>query len=543
MTERSLTGKRWTLREHGVSGDVVGALRSARNLDAVIDPADCVPPDAMKALEQMKRAIAEKECIAIFGDYDCDGITSSLQLLRFLRRHGGNPRVRLPHRQRDGYGLQLPTVEALAAEGVQLLITVDNGGVATEAVAEARKRGMDVIIIDHHRLAPVRPDANVILHPDDVPALADAAPCAAGLVYLLQRAWEGGDWEGSDQDLALAAIGTVADLVPLRGINRAIVIDGLRALGRLPDCPLKELARGVAEDRALTCQDIAFRIAPRLNAAGRMDDPAVALEALLFGGEALAKLEGLNRQRQEITETLFRQSLDALRAGGHENDPFLCIAGAFPAGIVGLLAGKLTEMFGRPSLVASIVSDVCTASLRSPAAYDVAGALTRMAPLLRTFGGHAQAGGCTFDAANLPLLRTNLCADVLARTTAEQLEPTLWIDAVVQAGNINASLLRSLEGLAPHGQGNPEPLFLVENVRMDKLRTCGRDNAHLQGSIGPLRSIGWRLGNLLPLLPQAQVDLACRVTRDDWRGGEAIQLEIADVRLAVRKEAPKLAVA
>lgn len=534
MTERSLTGKKWTLRD-GASDDIVRTLRAARNLDAAIDPANCVPPDAMKALERMKHAIAKNECIAIFGDYDCDGITSSLQLLRFLRRHGGNPRVRLPHRQRDGYGLQFPTVEALAAEGVQLLITVDNGGAATEAVAEARRRGMDVIIIDHHRLAPVRPDANVILHPDDVPALADAAPCAAGLVYLLQRAWEGGDWEGSDEDLALAAIGTVADLVPLRGINRAIVIDGLRALGRLHECPLRDLARSVNENKPLTCQDIAFRIAPRINAAGRMDDPAVALEALLFGGEALAKLEGLNRQRQEITEALLRESLDMLRTGGHERDPFLCIAGAFPAGIVGLLAGKLTEMFGRPSLVASIVGDACTASLRSPAAYDVAGALTRMAPLLRTFGGHAQAGGCTFDAANLAQLRAGLCEDVLARTTAEQLEPTLWLDAAIAAGKINPALLRALEELAPHGQGNPEPLFLVENVRMDKLRTCGRDNAHLQGSIGPLRSIGWRLGNLLPLLPQAQVDLACRVTRDDWRGGDNVQLEIVDVRLAVRE--------
>ena len=537
---RSLTGKRWTLR-HGLRSDedVAMMLRRTRNLTAEdIDPSTFVPAAAPLALERIDRAIRKKECIGVFGDYDCDGITSTIQLQRFLQRRGANARIRLPHRSNDGYGLQTPTVRALHAEGVRLLITVDNGIVAVEAAKEAKALGVDLIIIDHHRAPEVRPDAFAILHPDEVPAFGDAPPCAAGLTYLLIRAWEGGPWEGADEDLACAMLGTVADLVPLKGINRWIVQRGLEALHRLPpSCPLRLLADAVATgDTPLTCQDIAFRIAPRINAAGRMADPAIALEALLVGGEALASLETLNRQRQETTERLTREVVETLRAEGRENDACLCLASErFPPGIVGLLAGKLTETFGRPALVGHIRDGVCTGSLRSIAAYDIAAGLGRIAPLLQSFGGHAQAAGCTFALSNLATVREGLCRDIAEQVPPDALHPTLWLDAALDIRAVTPALLRSLEELSPHGQGNPEPVFLLENVAFSGLRSVGRDGLHLQGGIGAHRAIAWRLGRLLPLLQGSMLDVACRITRDGYRGGEALQLEIADIRLAVRE--------
>ena len=536
----SLTGKQWALRTpQAPSGiDAVRALRAQHGIvDAQIDLARFRPSMSDVALDMLATAMRKKRTIGIFGDYDCDGITASLELLRFLRRRGAEPVLRLPHRARDGYGLQVSTVRSLRESGVDLLVTVDNGIVAADAVAEARKLGMDVLIIDHHRMPSSRPDANVIVHPDDVPALADAPPCAAGLMYLLLRAWEGPSWTGQEEDVALAAIGTVADLVTLRGYNRWLVREGLAALPNLHACPLRELAQSVSAGGPLTCQDIGFRIAPRINAAGRMADPMIALEALLHGGERLRALDALNRERQEVTEALLQEALEDLRAKQREGDLCLCIASErFPAGIVGLLAGKLTDRFGRPALVGSIQGSVCTASLRSPACYDITAGLGRIAPLLHGYGGHAQAAGCTFAQEQFDVVQDALCRDVAASVDPASLRPTLWLDGRLDERDVTTALLEDIETLAPHGQGNPEPVFLMEGVRLHGTRAVGKDASHMQTNIGRARCIAFRMGHLLPLLTgDVSVDVACRITRDGWRGDGSAQVQIADIRLAVSR--------
>lgn len=469
------------------------------------------------------------ETIGIFGDYDCDGITAAALLARMLRRHGSEPVIRLPHRIRDGYGLKESHVDWFAARGVTLLLTVDTGIGAHAAVARGAARAMDVIIMDHHEPPSVVPAAHSILHPAFSAEPPAHAPCAAGIAFHVVALVEGAAWRGRDEDAALAMLGTVADLVPLLDGNRAIVREGIAALARLREGPLATLAAHVrTSGRPLSSVDVAFRIAPRINAAGRMADPMLALSALLEGGDALRELETLNAQRQEETMIAVERSL--LQLGPAPADPFLCVADEeFSPGIIGLIAGKLTERFGRPSMAVSIQGEECVASLRSPPAYSIIDGLRACEGLLTSFGGHRQAAGCTFRRSALDDIRDALSRHVRETIPETQLVPTLSIDAPLPLSSITLPFIRQLSALEPFGQGNPEPQFLVPAVSLGMARTVGGDGRHLQGRAGRCKLIGFGLG---PLIAHARspLDLVCRLGVDAWNGREEPQLQVVDMR-------------
>ena len=488
-------------------------------------------PQASLAAERVWEGMKQDEKIGVFGDYDCDGITSTAQLVRFFRRHGTEPVVRLPHRVHDGYGLKPASVDAFHAAGVTLLVTVDTGISALDAMEHAKKLGIDVIILDHHHVPATLPPAFAILHPK-LAGLPEPHPAAAGVTFAFLHALEGESWKDRETDLALAMFGTIADLVPLRGANRLLVQQGLGVLSRLKEGPVAVLLDQIrSEGKPLTSIDIAFRIAPRLNAAGRMADPTLALHALLEGGSALTELEELNTLRQVETRTQWAEVLKNLLTTPHL-PPFLSIANAaYQPGIVGLLAGKLTEHFGRPSMAVHINGDTCSASLRSPSCYNIVEALTRHANLFLSFGGHAQAAGCTFTLKALPIIEEALRKDTAANTDAEELHPTLTIDGILEAHHLSLPLCHHLETLGPFGQGNAEPLFLLQNTVLEQVRTVGTEGAHLQAKVGNAKVIGFHMGHFAEQTKEP-LDLAVRMTRDSWNGRESVQLQVVDLREA-----------
>ncbi|MBU2213739.1 single-stranded-DNA-specific exonuclease RecJ [Patescibacteria group bacterium] len=543
----SLTGKRWLMREDApifagahIEQFLLSLMRE-RGIDPRCEGEVLLPPTIFtgmtKAVEHIREAVANKESIGIFGDYDCDGITATIQLLRYFRRNGIEPSVRLPHRATDGYGLKSHIIDEFLEKKTRLLITVDTGIGSAKEVRRAQKEGMDVIITDHHHPHRNLPPAVAIVHPQLSPEYPLPHPSGAGVVLQLLNALEEGEWEGMHLDRALAMIGTIADVMELKGQNRLIVQQGLEALKELKEEPLASLLiqAGLNKEN-VTSTDIAFRIAPRINAAGRMTDPLIGLSALLNGGEALITLELLNEQRQKLTENLFKEALAEIEPALDRS--FLCIAREdFPEGIVGLIAGKLTEMFGKPSLVGRIKGDKCTASLRSVPAYNISEGLDRCRDLLQYYGGHAQAAGCTFSTELLDELSERLDADVRKYAKEEDLLPTLMIDAELPPEALNLKLCEGLRHLEPFGKGNPEPLFLLKNVQIDYQRCVGSDGAHLQGTISGNKLIGFRLGHLQEQLT-GPVDVVCKLGTDSWNGMVRVQLFVEDIGIPKKVALP-----
>lgn len=482
------------------------------------------------AVERVRRAATKGETVGLIGDYDCDGLTSSAMLVRSLRRLGIDPIVRIPHRLNEGYGVQMTHIDDLHARGVTLLLTTDTGIVAVDQFAHARDLGMDAIILDHHAFVDV-PPAFAILHP--ALTTLSSAPAAAGIAIAFAHALHGDDWQDRGTDVALAAIGTVADVVPLTGDNRTIVREGLRAFTAMgPDTPLGYLRDRSGIKGMPTSTDIAFRIAPRLNAAGRLGEADIALRALLGDLACVDQLEELNARRQALTRSCMDEALTSVNPS--TLPACICVASEnFPKGIVGLVAGKLAETYGRPAAAIAIENGMCTASLRGIPGYDIAAGLRAHADLFTTFGGHAQAGGCTFTLARLPAVMDALARDVTRTVDVTTLHPVLHIDAHISQIHASLAFTDGLAALEPFGSANPEPVFLLPSVTLSGIRRVGSDQRHLQARVGAIGAIGFGLGHLSESLA-GTVDLACRITANEWNSTRRPQLSLVDLRQAVQ---------
>ncbi len=500
-------------------------------------------PDCTKAADRVTHAISHGEKIAIFGDYDCDGITATALMTRFFERRGVAPMLRLPHRLHEGYGLKSAVIEELKTAGTRLLITVDTGVTAVNEIDAAQAAGIDVIVLDHHHLPPMLPDAFAILHPA-VAGLPEPHPAAAGVVWSfvnflenqsdtqrLLGSQKGCCWKDWETDVALAAIGTVADLVPLAGSNRGLVQAGLRALQGITSGPLALLKLQAGLEGRLTSRDIAFRIAPRLNAAGRMADPALALRAVLGDEASVIALEALNVDRQDLVKELMKT---ALRDSEHDPSPFICLRHAdYVPGVCGLIAGKLTDKLGKPSLVAHDQGEMCVGSLRSIPPYNVMEGLQSVQALLMSFGGHAMAAGCSMKGVHFDDVQRLLAAHVAHTVSPEDLCPSLEADLSIESRHLCPELCEHLRALEPHGQGNPEPSFLIRNAVLRGTRGVGKDGAHLQGFLGAAKIIGFNLGQFAAITGSTPVDLICRLGIDTWQGATNVQLFIDDLKVSV----------
>lgn len=502
------------------------------------------------SVQRIRRAIAEGERIIVHGDFDADGVTSTAVMVTGLHALGAQVAPYIPHRVDEGYGLNAEAIHKMQAHGVRLMVTVDCGIRAHEEIERANELGLDVIVTDHHSVPEVLPPALSVVNPHqpDCPyphkmlsGVGVAWKTVQALWQAEQEAPLGQQREAIDLDelLALVALGTVADVVPLTGENRALVARGLEQL-RGTERPgllaLMEVARRTPDQ--VDTEAIGFFLAPRLNAAGRLDHAKLAYQLLrttdhAHATELAGQLETLNRRRQTLTQQAM------VRAEAQLPDPtapLLMVSDEqCPEGIVGLVAGRLAEQFYRPTIIVSQGPTWSRASCRSIPEFHITRALDQVAPMLERYGGHAAAAGFTVETERLPDLERALRAvaeEALGDGSA--LRPRLVGDAVLPLHEIDDPLFDALAQAAPFGEANEPPLWLARRVRVRDARRVGADGKHLQLKLmdetrRPWKAIAFRLGDRCEELPPV-VDVAYRLKRDEWNGRRRLELIVEDLR-------------
>src|SRR5215213_9137395 len=490
-------------------------------------------PGVPGATELILSHVERGSVIAVFGDYDVDGVCSTAMLLRTLRALGADPVWELPSRFDEGYGLSEGAVERLAGRGVELLVTVDCGITAVEPVAAARAAGLDVLVTDHHRPGETLPDCTVV-HP----SLGDyGCPelCASGVVLKLSEALyaaSGGDPADAREDADLAALATVCDLVPLHGENRRIVREGLVELGRTRKPGLRALMEvGGVAPAELSEQSLGFRLGPRINAAGRMQRADAALELLLTdddarAGEVARELDLLNRDRQEAETRILFAAEAACAPQGHQGAIVVAGEGWHP-GVVGIVASRLVERWRRPCVVIALDGEGGgRGSGRSISAYDLHAGLAACSEQLIRFGGHRMAAGVELEATAVEPFRRALAAHAAAALSPDDLIPVERVDAVVPGGHLGLDLADDLELLRPFGLGNPQPTLLVPSARFERVTGMGEEKEHSRFTLvaaGGAKSRGVAFGSppreLAPAQERAH-DIALRLEKNRWNGME-----------------------
>ena len=503
------------------------------------------------AVDRICRAIANSEKILIYGDYDVDGTTGAVVLRRVLKILGAKTDYHIPHRFTEGYGIQQERVERAHAEGIALIISVDCGIRAHEPLHWARAHGLDVIVTDHHLpdADEGAPPAFCVLNPNQAGcSYPDKNLAGVGVAYKLAHALlrEFGREHLADGFLKMAAIGTVADVAQLTGENRVIVALGLADLPNAVNPGLRALMQvvGFQPGDSMTAYDLAFRIGPRINAAGRKDAATAVIE--LFEAADLEQatqqavlLDSKNRERQEVQREIVRVALEEWEREQNDQTPVAVIAGdGWHRGVIGIAASKIAERLCRPCVVISLDGEIGHGSARSIAAYDLFSGLTTCADLFRKFGGHSHAAGLTIDRQHLPEFRRRLNDHARRNLTDEDMLPSLHIDAEVGSDRISHELLTELARLEPFGAGNPRPVLASYELRVVSEPRVIKER-HLKLRLGASGgryhdAIWWdgveQLGNS-QLLPGTGVWLAYTLETNYWQGEHRLQLNVKDLRI------------
>ncbi len=502
------------------------------------------------AVERITGAIARRERIAIHGDYDVDGVTSTVILRRALELLGADVVHFIPERLRDGYGLQPAALDRLHAESVRLVISVDCGIRGVDAACRARELGVDLIITDHHEPDTELPRCVAVINPKrhDCP-YPDKNLAGVGVALKLVQALcaRSGRVSWLPAFVKVAALGTVADVVPLVGENRIIAKLGLEMLSKGPH---KVGLRSLLESSGLLNREIdsyhvGFVIAPRINAAGRMSSPDIAARLLLAADEAMGA-EAKELAEQLNAENLRRQDEEAAIVAKAKNvvetDPevgsrtVIVVAGeGWHRGVIGIVASKLVDEFHRPAVVISIDGDVAHGSCRSIPSFNMLGALESCGDLMAKFGGHKQAAGLTIESGRIRELRARVNDYADGCLGPDDLRPRLWIDDALTFRGINSQVASELTALAPFGAGNPTPVFRASRVEIvDGPRLV--NDRHLKMAFRQdgriLRGIAWRASDREGFVAEhrAAIDLAFSLEQDTWNGERYLQLSVADFR-------------
>ena len=495
------------------------------------------------AVAVIMRHLAAGSRITVHGDYDVDGVCATALLLRALRRLGGRADAIdafLPSRIDDGYGLSAATVERLAARGTQLLVTVDCAITAVEEVALARALGMDVVVTDHHRPRAdgALPDAPIV-HPAlggyPCPDL-----CAAAVAYKLAQALAlaaGADPTDADDDLDLVALATIADLVPLRDENRRLVRAGLRTLASTGKPGLRALMRVARVDpSSLDARAVGFRLAPRINAAGRLHRADAGVELLLTRDEARAaaiadELDVANAERRFTEQRILFEAEAQVRELG-ERPAYVLAGEGWHPGVIGIVASRIVERTHRPAILIALDSQdgSGTGSGRSIPAFDLLGALHAAAPLLTRYGGHRAAAGLTLDATRVDELREAFEAHARAALAPEDLVPRERVDAVVSGRQLGLALADELAQLEPTGMGNPGVNLLVPGADFGDVRTMGEEGKHVRFTVaaggGRCRAVAFGCDGRLPVKAGIPADATFRLERNSWNGAVEPRLRL-----------------
>ncbi len=517
-------------------------------------------PDLDLSLDLLVAAIASSAKIAICGDYDADGMTSTALLLRALSALGADVDYAIPSRMSDGYGINRRIVEEFHAEGVKLIITVDNGISAVAAISRAVELGLQVIITDHHDLPQKLPPAQAILNPKLIAETSIYRGIAGvGVAYLLALALAERMEQPSlsDELLALFTLGTIADLAPLTGINRRLVKQGLKLLpnsqvvgiqaliemsgtkGNLPNS-----GSGGMIENALKPEDIGFRLGPRINAIGRIDDPQIIIDLLTTQDLSVAlaraiQCEQVNKQRQDMCATIEQEAIDLIQTGNYhinKNRVLVIVQPGWHHGVIGIVASRLVERYGVPVFIGTNEDEHhIRGSARSIPEFDVFHALEYCHDLLGKYGGHHAAGGFSMPAVNLDRFQQQLSEFAHKCLEIEHLKHLVKIDVEADLEAINMSLYEQINAIHPCGIENPDPVFWTANVRVSEQKIVGK--GHLKFTVDTpeflqgIKAIAWRFGDYFPL-PQ-YLDIAYKLKENNWRNIRNIELEVISVRSPV----------
>lgn len=514
-------------------------------------------PDMQRATDRLLRARANGERVCVYGDYDVDGVTGSSQLLLFLRELGMDPDLYIPHRTREGYGLNAQAVKLLADRGTKVMVTADCGATAHAEISLAQALGIDVIICDHHHVPEQRPPAYAVLNPMEKEcAFSFTGLSGAGVVFYLlmglrMRLREQGQAQLPDlrRYLDLVTLGTVADLVPLVEENRVLVTYGLKEIERSQRLGIRAL-KEVSGEAEVSSSYIGFRLGPRLNAGGRLAEAQKAVELLtttdLDRARALAAdLDQENRARQAIEEKILNQAIARVQSWPDlaERRSIVLASADWHPGVIGIVASRLVERFHRPTFLIALDGAKGKGSGRSPKIFHLYEGLKACADLLEGYGGHRQAAGLSIKADRVDALSERFETVARAQLRAEDLVPVTAVDAEFDLSLIDAQTMAEVRRLEPYGQGNPEPIFLTQQAQILSLRIVG--GSPLLGKPGHLRlvlrsshggrpvdAIGFGMGEV-PVVQGGKIDLLYTPEINVWNGAASLQLRIRDLKEAV----------
>ncbi len=542
------------LAQRGIDFDHASGFLTPRLRDQLPDPAHL--RDMEVAAARLVRAIRDGETIAVFGDYDVDGATSAALLTRFFTAIGARSRIYVPDRLREGYGPNSAALLRLRSEGVRLVVTLDCGTNAHLALADAAENGLDIIVVDHHVAEPLLPRAVAVLNPN---RLDEASPhgslAAVGVAFLLvvavNRALRAAGWyRGSRVEpdllgwLDLVALGTVCDVVPLVGLNRALVAQGIKVARRRANPGIAALAAVASVTDPLDAHHLGFVLGPRVNAGGRVgaadlgarllatDDPGLA-------AELAQRLDGYNRERRDIEARTLTAAIAMVEAAPQSPVLIFAAAEGWHPGVIGIVAARLKERYERPAIVVALADGIGRGSGRSVPGMPLGPAViaARQTGLLINGGGHAMAAGFTVAADRLDAVREFLIERLGDGIDFRTLAPELGIDGALSVMAAQGGLVDHLDRLAPFGAAHPEPRFVFPAVRIVHAEMVGGN--HLRCTLGDpldgarLRAIAFRvaetpLGRFLAETRGAAIHLAGHLRRDSWRGGDSVQLAIDD---------------
>jgi len=501
--------------------------------------------DMDKAVARIKKALSKGEKITVYGDYDVDGITSCCMLVRTLREMGGNVDYYIPSRLDEGYGLNCQAIENIYRGGTTLIVTVDNGINSLEEINFATELGIDVVVTDHHEPQDTVPDAIAIVNPKQKNCKYPFKNLAGvGVVLKLVMALTEYDEQFLIKNLDLAALGTVADLVPLIDENRIIVKNGL-------DCLDNTANKGIVAMKSVLnitsfsgdTTKISYLLAPRLNAVGRIANADPAIELLLTEDEAKAlqlaqDLEHVNQERQAMELAILNSAKKMLEQDSNlsKNKVIVLSSPDWHPGVIGIVASKLMEIYHKPCILICEDGDEGKGSGRSFSGFNIFKALSCLSHLLEKFGGHEYAVGFSLKVKNIPALRQQI--NDLAQNAIKPWEEIRWleIDTELKGEDINLDLAKQIELLSPFGYGNPKPVFVCRKFSIDKIQTVGNQDKHLKLLLKrpsqAVQGIGFNLGNMKPILEHAPIiDVAFNLEVNRWRDIEQLQLNIKDIKL------------
>lgn len=500
-------------------------------------------PDMEKAVERINNAIFDGERICVYGDYDCDGVTSTTILYSYLEAQGADVTYMLPERERDGYGLSDQVVDRIAATGTKLIVTVDNGISAVEEAKYIKEKGMELVVTDHHLEGDELPDCVAIVDPHrndwDCP-FEDYAGC--GVALKLCCAMEGSNEEVMQEFADIAALGTVADMVPLTGENRKIVLYGLRLLNTYRKPGIEAiLEKAGLSDKTLDSTSISFGIAPRINAAGRMGTAERALDLLLAedpysASEMAEEVNVMNTQRHSEEDKIFTEAIAYLQEHPEvAHLPILIVSGkGWHEGVLGIVASKLLERYLRPVIVLTDKGDLCKGSARSIEGFSIYDAMNSCRDMLNTFGGHELAAGMSIKPELLEEFRTKI------NEYAYQMDPVYpetRIDCKLNPAGLSLDLLDSIRMIEPFGTGNTSPVFGLYGVVLDSVQAMGNEGRHKRltfhkdGTHTQVSGIYFNQPEF-PYQRGDKVDLVVTLGRNEYRGNISLSVYVRDIRPA-----------